>query len=292
MKSTVAAALALLLALALGFLYFNARTQRQLRQAELAAARSELERLQSDIDDLKKKQLPDNELARLKSDQGEAAKLRSEAAALKQSLASAQSDIVAAKQASASKSSSTQSKAANPNTDSETTPQLRTFNSKIAARLPAGHGIAIGGWKTSADKRAFAVLQPSSVNAAPGAPQQVQVNAKWIELSNTAAAALQLDALLTAAGNNPTALPPEYLQQFLKAIETTEGAKILASPRVLANAGQEAMVSVTSTIQTPNGPINIGPEIRLTSTPSADNATIDLAIDATLTVNAKDPDSN
>jgi hypothetical protein len=286
MKSKLTASAALLLAVALGYFYFQAAAQRQLREAELAAARAELDRLQSEADAVKHQQLPDSELARLKSDQAEAVKLRNEAAALKQTLANSRSNIAAVQKTSASQNSSEPTKPA-----LVATPEIRTFNSKVAARLPSGHGLAIGGWQTAPGKRSFAILLPNAI-ATPQGEQQVHVFARWIEVSDDAAAHLQLDTLLNSSGEQSALLTADSLPQFLKSIETTEGAKLVASPRVIANSGHEATVAVTSSIQTPNGPISIGPQISITPTVAPDGSTIDLAVNATLTLNTKDSPSN
>lgn len=286
MKINFATAGALLVAIALGYLYLETRGERVARETELAAARAEAERAKAVSAD-QGPQLSEAELARLKADQAEAAKLRAETAALKENLAGIKSKIDAAKQ------TATGSGAAPPKKQgAESNPEIRTFNTKVSAHIPAEHGLAIGGWQTSEGKRAFALLVPTMMTAQAGAAPQVQVSAVWVEVSNDIATGLQLDTILSASDGNTTPLPPDFVQEFLKSIETMEGAKIVAAPRVIALAGQEAMVSVTSNLQTAHGPVSIGPEIKVTPTIAADGSGIDLAVDATFKTPAKDSPPN
>jgi hypothetical protein len=283
MKAKLLTAASLILAAVLGYLLFQSSIDRHRGDAELAEARVSIEKLQAELSNLKSAQISEADLARLKADQREAIKLRGEVSSLKQLLAAAQKAASDAKRPAAAPTpmSIEPAQAASEN------PDVRTFNSKINARLPANHGLALGGWQTYPGKRAFAILVPNTVAAAPGANQQVDVVARWIEVSDDAAARLQLDTLLNATGNQSSILAPNYLQQFVQTVESTEGAKIVSSPRVITNSGQEATVSVTSIFPTGAGPVNIGPELRITPTLTPDSSGIDLSINATLNLPAR-----
>ena len=77
MKINLATAGALLVAIALGYFYFQTHSERIARETELAAARAEVERSKAQSVD-QGPQLSDAELARLKADEADAAKLREE----------------------------------------------------------------------------------------------------------------------------------------------------------------------------------------------------------------------
>jgi hypothetical protein len=287
MKTKLALAAVLLVAIGMTFLYVQTSADRKRIESELATARAEAERLRSEADELNKQRLPETELARLKADQSDAIKLRGEVSNLKQTLATAQKSIADAQRAAADRKQSQQAAAASA--VPEANPEFRVHTTKAHALLPAGHALAIGGWQSAPGQRSFALVVPQET---PAAGQPIKITSRWIELTDAAAAQLQLDTMVQSNGNASSLLTPERLLEFLKRVETTEGAKIVSSPTVITFPGNEAKVSVTTRAETANGPVDLGPQIQITPNLTPDGGAIDLAVNATLTVSAKDSQTN
>jgi hypothetical protein len=266
------------------------RTQDELAtyQAALASLKSANAELTAKVDDLERNKVDDGLMKRLLSDQRDAIKLRGEVTTLKKSLATAESAAASANAAAQRLKSSQQAAAPVNEEASPENPYTRVFTNQAHAVLPTGHGMILGGWQTAPGKQALAIAIPTTDEKNPGA---IAVTAKFLEFSDEAAGKLNSIISLPATGQNPAANPnytslmtPEQLAAFLKTAEQTPGVDVLGAPRVMVGSGREARVSVTREGQTPNGPVTLGPAMSLTPTLGADGTTIDLIVDAKLTL--------
>jgi hypothetical protein len=148
--------------------------------------------------------------------------------------------------------------------------------------MPVGHGLIVGAGPTGPGKQGFAMAIPTTD---PNNPGVVTVSGKFFEISNEAFAKLNSASLLPGA-NAHGILTPEQLAILEKSAQETPGIDILASPSVAVFSGRDARVSATQLRQTPNGPVEFGPSMSLTPTLGQDGSTIDLVMDAKLTLPA------
>jgi hypothetical protein len=290
----------ILLAVVLGWLLFKTISDRHRAELELAEARSAIETIQAELNDLKGAQIADTDLARLKADQREAIKLRGEISTLKQSL------IVAEKAAAAARKSNSASATSVPDSEPilkvdplpEGNPEALVHKTKlISAQLNSGEGMVIGGWQGASGKRIFALIQPTRIDAA-GNPingdaaaqsgkvtDQIAVSAKWVELSEESAAKLGL-GILDTSGEQSSTVHSIAFPRWLKKIEASEGVSIMSPPTVTTLSGRQARLSVTERRPTAGGPVEFGPKIDLLPTVT-ETGHIGIALQASVTESPK-----
>lgn len=296
MKGKILTLALLLLTGSLGYLLIQAISDRRRSESELAEARASIEKIQAELNELKKARIAEADLARLKADQRDAITLRGEVASLKQSLSSAQKAAAdAQKMASAGKAPS----AANPEPIfkidplPENNPEVVVHKTRLfSAQLASGQGLVLGGWQGSSGKRIFALVQPVRIDAAgnqidgdapsAGVADQITVTTKWVEASNESAAKLGLSNYLDNSGEQTALVDKAAFGDWLKTIQASEGVDVLNLPTVTTMSGRQARVSVAESHTTAAGPVELGPKMDLLPTVSEDGQ-IRIAIQASLT---------
>jgi hypothetical protein len=275
--SNIVAAAALLGCVILVILLFRAQNELTLANAALATLRSSNADLTARITELEGKAIDESLLQRMRADQREAIKLRGEVGALKKSLAAAESKAAAAI-AAAQKTS--QTKSSQPSSEPSANPYTRVFGRKLTANLALGHGLLFGGWQSEPGKQTFAMAVPSRDSGG----ETVTVQTRLFDVSDQALEKLDKTLLLHAASQQAT-MTPDQLANFLKTLESTPGIDVLSAPRVTAFSGQQATVSVGNKMPTPDGAmVDMGTKIDLIPTISPDGSSVELAVDAKLTL--------
>ena len=273
--SSFVAVIGAAVSIVLGFLLFRAQREAALSRAEVEALRAATNALAMQVTDANVQRVDQAKLDRLQADQREAIKLRGENAALKTQLAAAKG----AKPAAVNSPPASEPAAAAAPLPPEQNPAVRVMNTKVVSNLQPGQAMILGGWETQPGKRTFAFMAPT-VDASN--PNGITVDAKWVEVSNEAATALNLN--LVTAGQQ-AALSPEQFAALMKAFEQTPGVDILSSPKVVTQSGAHAQMAISHILPTPNGDVSLGPSFDLVPTQRPDGS-VDLAVDATLTLPA------
>jgi hypothetical protein len=275
MKLPNAVALAALLGcVILTLLLLRARNDLALANAALASVKSAHAEMTARVGNLESKVIDDAQLKRLQSDQREAIKMRGELSTLKKSLAAAQQKAAAA--ATAAKSSASQPVMP---ADPPTNAYARVQSRKLNATLPLGHGLLFGGWETEPGKQTFAMATP---NLDPANPGVVTVRTKIFEITDAALGKLDSTMLIRAAGQQAT-ITADQLPSFQKTLETTPGVEVTSSEMILTS-GSQGRAFIGNQLPTPDGTIDVGTSMNFTPTIAADGATINLAVDAKLTL--------
>lgn len=279
MKPNFATVTALIACCILSVLLSRARREAANAYAEAAALRSATNSLAGELTRAQERSPTESEKARLEKDLAEALKLRAEVAKLKQEVEDARAIAAAATNAANAQPD------LNPNQDPGDSPYVRKFARKFTADLAAGHAVVFGGWQTSPGKQTFALAVPTTSS---DSPNQVLVQTKVFELSDDALSKFDASLLVRAAGHQAM-ITPEELTAFTNSIQQTAGAKVLSSPRALVFSGQKATVSVSQAKTMPDGTVvKVGPSMEMVPTLGADQTTVNLAVDAKLTVPAED----
>lgn len=277
--SNIVAAAALLGCFILSVFLIRTKNDLDVANAAVASLRSNNADLTARITELEGKAVDAALLQRMRADQREAIKLRGEVATLKKSLAAAETKAAAAAAASQKNSAKTNA----PQLSSEqpaANPYTRVFSRKVTANVGIGHGLLFGGWQNEPGKQTFAMAVPSHDEGA----ETVTIQTRLFEVSDEALEKLDKTLLLHAATQQAT-MPPDQLATFLKSLESTPGVNILSAPKVMVFSGQQGTVSVGNQMPTPDGAIvDFGHKINLLPTISADGRSVDLAVDAKLTL--------
>jgi hypothetical protein len=276
--ANITALMALVACAVLAALLMRARQQIDIDQAQIASLQNANRDLTAHVGDLEQSHIDEAILKRLQADQREAIKLRGEVAKLKKSLASAESAAAAAAQAAQKSASTTKDSAGTP-TDPGENPFVRVLGRKLKANVPLGHAVVFGGWQSAPGKQSFAITIPTLV---AGTTDEIAVQTKWIEVADEALSKFD-PALLLRAANQQVTLSPDQIEAFVKA---DRGVDILSSPTMTISSGRAGQIASTETRTTPNGPVEFGPVMNFTPTLAADGATVDLALEAKLTVPA------
>jgi hypothetical protein len=251
------------------------RQELALTRAQAAALKATKNDLSQRVADLETKAIDPAILKRLETDQREAIKLRGEVAKLKTAVSAAEAKAMATQvQARGTERSEMELEPATTNRFA------RVHERKLTANVAPGHGLVFGGWPVAPGKQTFALAVPTVREDSPG---QVQVQAKWLEISDEALGKLNASLLVRAAGQQAT-VSPEELAEFIKTLEGTSGASILASPSVITLSGRQARISVSESRTAPDGSVVLlGPTMDLIPTLGADG-TVEMAVNAKLTV--------
>jgi hypothetical protein len=259
MRTQVTLAGALALAATSIFLVFQQSSKRTRLEREAVGARTTIERLRKEIDELSKTQLSGSDLGRLRADQREAIRLRGEVMSLKQALAAAEQG---ANETRAAKSSDPQSDPATALRTSplpEDNPEVRVHKTTlISAQLPSGHSLLVGGWESQPGKRTFALIDPKRD---PQGADVITVATRWVELSDEAAKRLRLGTYLDTSGEQSATLAQFSAEEFAKIFENEAGVDLLTAPKVSTISGRQARISVTDSRETAAGPVDFGSQL-------------------------------
>ncbi|MGA2556923.1 MAG: hypothetical protein ABSG04_11690 [Verrucomicrobiota bacterium] len=151
--------------------------------------------------------------------------------------------------------------------------------------IAPNESVIMGGWKTQAGKRMLVLITPSAVDpagnkAAPpfDAQSQIQFDAKFVEVPETALVKLGLQTLLTDQNESKEAVTcsDALFRSYLSAIAQTAGADVLSAPRVTTTSGCQAAVSVQETQMIAGKNQPLGPSLGLLPLLSADGLSLDL----------------
>jgi Flp pilus assembly secretin CpaC len=276
--SNVVALAAMIGCVVLLALLIQSRNELAVANAALASLRSANADISARIADLESKRLDQATLNRLQNEQREAIKLRGEVSTLKKSLATAETQAAAS--AALRNFAKSEAKPGLGATDDTTNAYARILTRKINASMGLGHGLLFGGWQTQPGKQTFAVAVP---NIDPANPQTVDLQTKLFEVSEEALGKLDTTMLARAAGQQAT-MTPEKVATFLTSLESTPGVSVLSSPRMVVFSGQQGRVFVGNHIVTPDGPMELGSSIEYTPTLGADGESVELAVNAKLTL--------
>ena len=276
-SNTVAVVALLGCVLLLGLLLRSNR-QLDIANAALASTKSANADLSDQVNALQSKAVDDAALKRLQADQRDAIKLRAEVASLKQSLSTAEKKIA---NANAQRSSIAPSSTP-PSQEPATNPYTRVFGRKLNATVPTGHALLFGGWPNEAGNQTFAMAIPTRD---PAGGETVTIQAKWFELSDEALSKIDPTTLVRAAGQQAT-MNPDQLAAFQKSLETTPGVSVLSSPTLSVFSGRQGRISIANSMTVPGTStvLELGPSIEFTPTLAADGNTVELAVDAKLTL--------
>ena len=253
----------------------RSRQELSLVRAQAAALKAAKGDLSQRIADLEAKAIDPAIFKRLEADQRETIKLRGEVAKLRSAVSAAET------RAAVSQNASTPAKSTELQLEPVSTNRFaRVHERKVNASMAPGHGLVFGGWPVAPGKQAFALAVPTVREDSPG---QVQVQTKWLEISDEALGKLNASLLVRAAGQQAT-ISPEEVAEFIKTVEGTEGASILASPTVITFSGRQARISVNQAKTAPDGTqVLLGPTMDLIPTLGADG-TVDVTVNAKLAV--------
>jgi len=137
------------------------------------------------------------------------------------------------------------------------------------SRVPNGHTVLVGGWSTQPGRRAWATLQPTTVETGQGGPTQVHVRALIFEADDTAFEELGLADLLEG---DPSAqvkdLSMEIASELEASLKKTDGVDVLAAPRISTLSGRGAQISIQAG--------GHGIQVDVLPSASADGKSIDL----------------
>lgn len=205
------------------------------------------------------------ELLRLRA---EATRLRNE---LKSALASARKDARPAGVATGIEQTFTSA------------PLTETYSAKARAVVAWDQACLAGGWKTSADKSTFILACPKRMDD----PAAVLIEAKVVEISDAAAAKLGLQNFFTDEKTSQLSSPlnGEMRDSLLKAASETNGVAILDAPRLAVQNGLQAQIASKTKKETSEGVhYTIGPALTFRPTIAADGQSVELALEADLTL--------
>lgn len=163
---------------------------------------------------------------------------------------------------------------------------VRTFTATLQSRVQPGQSLITGGWSTRTGKRTFVLVTPVAVQE--GAAAQIMLTTKLVEASDELLPALGLESfteqnLDTSQGG---ILSDTDLKAILETVETSDGAQLLAAPRLTTVSGQQAQIQVAELRSIPGvaDPVTVGPTIDVIPTWSADDGSIDLTLMARINV--------
>lgn len=268
---------------ALAFLLFRSRQEIATVQSKLAAAQSATNDLTTALTELRSRALSDTDLARMEADRREAIKLRGEVSNLKKSVAASEAAARAAQKKVSAANANPPSESADPSAN----PYVRVVGRKVSATVPVGNALVWGGWQSSTGRMGFAIaiptLDPTGSGVVQVATKWIEMSDAWLGISDDQAIKVELETLLRASREQAT-LTPDQLAALLKALEQSQGIDLLSAPIITVSSGRAASIAVTETRSTPNGPVEFGPVMNLTPTISADASSVDLALDAKLTL--------
>jgi hypothetical protein len=221
-----------------------------------------------------KRETPDDaELARLRSDQREAIKLRGEVAALKAALANAE------KEKSTMRMQASAREAPPRADDAPLPPSARVSGASLSANLPSGYSMVLGDMKSTPGKLLYFIATPAQDESNPNV---VNVQGRWIEFADDKERPEDLDLLRTKDGQIPR-ISSEQLTELIETLSKASGLDILTSPRISTSFGTRAEFSVFDTRETPDGPVNFGPSMSVLPTLATDGS-INLAVQTKITM--------
>lgn len=243
--------------------------------------------LRAENDRLKKAQVNDEEMGRLRKGQNELMRLRGEANLLREQLQLAE------------QSRPTPSKASPAG---ETNPLVTTYTSAVRATMGVSDTLVTGGWATKPGKRTLLFVTPevlaaagTSSMAAGGSAGQVVLHLKLADASEGVWASLGFQLPPSDSKENPLQqmLSPPQLKSLLQGLEQTPEVDMVSSPVVQTLDGRQANISIAQQRTLPGStePVTLGPVINLLPRVSQDGKMVDLSVDAQLTMLKDSPTS-
>jgi len=232
---------------------------------ELRRPSAELETLRAENERLKKLEADSEELARLRKDQLELLRLRGETTTLRRRLAEAANSSPPAQPPER-----TSAELITPS------PQVRVFGGETSAQIPHGQVLITGGWSLGDGRRLLALVTPQVVEA-DGRNPQIDIQATLIETPEDYLFGTDADS--AGDPNQPRftgLLHDSQAQEILAAFGSTQGFKIISSPRVTTADGRQARLSMGSEVMIDGEPVNIGPAIDLVPRITADGIDLDM----------------
>lgn len=251
----------------------NARAELEALKQQQAETTSRLGRERDEEVGKLAKLTEENE--RLNRNAAEVLRLRAEATRLRSELANAA--------ASARKDPRPVSAASVTEQTSTNAPLTETYSATAQAVMVWGQGFLTGGWRTSPDKRTFILACPSRGDDAA----TVLIEAQVVEIADAAAAKLHLPDSTTGekVSSMSMLMAREVRDALLKAATETDGVSISDAPRITARTGQQASISSKTKKETSAGVgYSIGPTFTFTPTIAADGQSVELALEADLTL--------
>lgn len=204
-------------------------------------------------------------LEKLRRQESELLRLRSEVTALHKAVQPAASRSTPADQAKT--------------TAPEKTSPVMKLQVSVRTQIPGGQTLITGGWVSASGKRIFLLATPriEGQNA-----DQVHIKTKVIEVPESVLARLGLDAL-KADGTESSAqqvFPAEQTDRLLKELGNTQGAESLAESSITTFDGRQAEVQVVDQKVVEGVNQELGPVINLIPAISSDKTAIDLTLQA------------
>lgn len=221
----------------------------------------------------KENQLVTDELASLRKNQRELARLRGEIGVLRkfsQSTPSMPMDATAA-HLSSSLTNETETPSESPILSTNT----YTVNTK--AKLENGQTLIAGGWQIAPGKRYYVLATPQI--SGNEQPSRISVNTLFVEGPDEILTGVGLD--FGPAGRDSFAsriLAGEQSQALLDKLLSTSGVDILTSPAISTLSGRNAMLNAEEVkpATDQNAPAFSGPIIQVTPTLAEDGQSVDL----------------
>ena len=162
-------------------------------------------------------------------------------------------------------------------------PSFETYSATARAIVPWGQAFLTGGWRTPTGKTAFILALPKHEDD----PAVVLIEAQVLEVSDEAATKLGLQTYTTGDKQSQlsTVLSTELIDSIIKASSDTNSVAILDRPRISTPTGSSAAISSTVSRATSTGETYaVGPTLRITPTVSPDAQSVDLQVEANLTL--------
>ena len=252
----------------------NARLSEEL--AILRRRSTELAALQSESPASRNMAGSTEELDRLRKEHSELMRLRDEVGRLRREME---------KMRSASKSAKRPGIVA-----TEPIEPLKTFTADSIADLTSGQTLITGGWSTGAGKHTLLFVTPQAIdekgNALPSFSSRAQIllQGRLIEGTTEKLAEMGFADFFEVPGEQSKTgvLTVVQFGSMLKALEKSEGAEILSSPRVLTGNGTPSQISTRSPRIVDGKEFQIGPQFDFTPTLSADGSSLSLKVHAEL----------
>lgn len=256
--------LACILALALVVIVHQSNVTRALR-VELAAMRSqsaETARLQIEVERLRRSEA---EAQRLQDENRELPRLRGDVARLHRELLAATKPSVRP----------TPAHDGVPASRGVTATHSANFTGTARASLAPGQTLVMGGWPLEPGKRTLALFTPDA--SAAGQAGAVVIGGMFVQVPENLLSGPgweRFQAVMKEATGHGV-FDAEQTKQFVEVLQSTAGADILSSPRVVTTGGHP----VSITIGDANGS---GMETTVTPVLASDGQTVDLSVSNSL----------
>ena len=244
---------------------------------------AELERAREASADVLRQQNDEN--LRLRADLGELARLRGETTRLRQELQAA-----AAAKKMAALTITNGALASAP--EAESLPPIEKYTANVRARLAWNQTLITGGWRTSEGKRCLVFVEPQKIEDGedPGAPRQLTVRTKFMELSDDLLAQLGLAKLASDKNESSSqiVLTLEQTTALQETLKQNGGVDILSAPEITTLSGRQAQIKVVDILKTASGKeYEVGPIVDVVPSVSPNGDFVDMTVLAQLNRRSK-----